>query len=452
MRFFAMLSPALAWWGLTQATGDSGARPTFPLRISANHRHLEDAAGRPFLYTADTPWHLFTRLNREETDRYLADRAHRGFTAIQVQLLPEGAGAATTNRFGERPLLTPFDLATPNEKYFAHVEWALQRAEAHGLLVTLNPAWLGCCEGGWRDVLKTNGVANCRAYGEFLGARFKTRANLLWLDGGDRDPGPWLPFVRAVSEGLKSRAPGQLHTAHASSTHSSRDVYPQETWLDVNATYTYSAEHAGAWTKQFHVYHSSRLDWQREPVMPFFLVESTYELEHGAAPQKVRRQAWWNVLSGSTGQAMGNGRIWPFRAGWEKELASPASRQMGLLSQFVRAHRWWELTPDFEHTVLTAGFGTYNGEPQPGGDDYVTTMFGANRSRLLAYLPTPRRVTVDLAKFRAPVHVRWFDPTSGQLADAPGSPEANLGPDEFTPPDHNAAGEGDWVLVIEAIK
>ena len=208
MRFFAMLSLALALGWPTPAAGDAGALPAFPLRVSANHRQLEDVAGRPFLYTADTPWHLFMRLNREETERYLADRAHRGFTAIQVQLVPEGTGAATTNRFGERPFLTPFDLATPNEKYFTHVEWVLKRAEAHGLLVTLNPAWLGGGEGGWRDVLKTNGVANCRAYGEFLGARFRPHPNLLWLDGGDRDPGLWLPFVRALAEGLKSRAPG----------------------------------------------------------------------------------------------------------------------------------------------------------------------------------------------------------------------------------------------------
>lgn len=448
-RLFLVLMVTI---GFGQAAGASGRAPSFPLRVSANHRFLEDAAGRPFLYTADTPWHLFTQLTREETERYLADRSERGFSAIQVMLVPEGSSASATNRFGDPLFLTPFDLATPNEKYLAHVERTLRRAEAHGLLVAMNPAWLGCCEGGWRDMLKTNGVAKCRAYGEFLGTRFASHSNLLWLDGGDRDPGPWLDFVRAIAEGIKAKAPLQLHTAHASSTHSSLDVYPHESWLDVNATYTYSADHVGAWAKQFHVYHSSKLDWQRESPMPFLLVESTYELEHDAPAQKIRRQAWWSVLCGSFGQAMGNGKIWPFRTGWEKELGSPSSRQMGLLGKFLQARPWWNLAPDFDHSILTAGFGTYNGSNQPGGDDYATVMFGANRGLLLAYLPTPRKVTVDLAKFRAPVHVRWFDPTSGKLTDAPGSPEANLGPDDFTPPTHNAAGDGDWVLVIEAIK
>ena len=434
------------------ALAANALRPAFPLKVSADNRYLVDAQGRPFLYTADTPWHLFTKLTREETERYLADRAGRGFTAIQLQLVPEGAAAGTTNRFGEPPFLTPFDLAAPNEKYLTHVEWALRRAEAHGLFVAMNPVWLGCCDGGWRDVLKTNGVVKCRAFGEAIGRRFAAHPNLMWLDGGDRDPGQWMEFVRALAEGVKANAPAQLHTAHASSTHSSLDVYPREPWLDVNATYTYSADHVGAWAKQFHVYHSSKLDRLREPAMPFFLVESTYELEHRAPSQKIRRQAWWSVLSGSFGQAMGNGKIWPFRDGWEKELASPASQQMGLLSRFLQSRRWWELAPDFDHKMLTAGFGTYNDTKEPCGDDYATAMFGANRGLLLAYLPTRRKVTVDLARFRAPVHVRWFDPTNGKLTDAPGSPVANVGPDDFTPPEHNATGDGDWVLVVEAIK
>lgn len=438
--------------GLLHAADSPNTRAAFPLRVSANHRYLEDSAGRPFLYVADTPWHLLTRLTTDETERYLTERAVQSFTAIQIELVPEGADGTVTNRSGEPIFSKPYDLATLNEKYLTRVEGVLRRAEQHGLLVALNPVWLGCCDGGWRDVLKTNGVAKCRAYGELIGQRFATNSNLLWLDGGDMDPGPWMDYVRALAEGVKAKAPAQLHTAHASSTHSSLDVYPHEPWLEVNATYTYSTDHVGAWTKQFHVYHSARLDYLREPPAPFFLIESTYELEHHATPQKVRRQAWWSVLSGGFGTALGNGKIWPLREGWERELKSPGTRDHGVLAAFLRTRPWWQLTPDFNHQVLTEGFGTRNDTNEPGGDDYATTMFGANRGLLLAYLPTSRKVTVDLAKFRAPVHVRWLDPTSGKITDAPGSPVANLGPDYFTPPERNMTGDGDWVLIAEATK
>ena len=452
MKFAHLGSLFLLVAGLVRAGDVKNSQTAFPLRVSANHRFLEDSAGQPFLYVADTPWHLLTRLTEDDTERYLHARAAQGFTAIQIELVPEGADGSVTNRSGEPVFFQPFDLASLNWKYLDRVDRVLRRAEQHGLLVAMNPVWLGCCEGGWRDVMKTNGVTKCRAYGEQIGRRFAANSNLLWIDGGDRDPGPWMEFVRAVAEGVKAMAPAQLHTAHASSTHSSLDVYPQEPWLDVNATYTYSTDHVGAWTKQFHVYHCARLDYLREPATPFFLIESTYELEHRAMPQKVRRQAWWSVLSGAFGTAMGNGKIWPLSAGWEQELKSPGARDHGVLAAFLRARPWWQLTPDFAHQVVTEGFGTPNETSEPGGDDYVTALFGANRGLLLAYLPTSRKVTVDLAKFRAPVHVRWLDPTSGKITDAPGSPVANLGPDYFAPPEHNATGDGDWVLVIEATK
>ena len=54
-----------------------------PARIclSENRRFLVDEQGQPFFYLADTAWELFHKLNREEADHYLADRAEKGFTA-----------------------------------------------------------------------------------------------------------------------------------------------------------------------------------------------------------------------------------------------------------------------------------------------------------------------------------------------------------------------------------
>jgi hypothetical protein len=46
------------------------------------------------------------------------------------------------------------------------------------------------------------------------------------------------------------------------------------------------------------------------------------------------------------------------------------------------------------------------------------------------------------------VSARWFDPTDGSFVTAPG--EAQGGKQSFTPPPQNAAGDGDWVLVLEA--
>ena len=45
------------------------------LRVSENGRYFVDQHGKPFFYLGDTCWLLFQRLDREEVDEYLKDRA-----------------------------------------------------------------------------------------------------------------------------------------------------------------------------------------------------------------------------------------------------------------------------------------------------------------------------------------------------------------------------------------
>src|ERR687894_371368 len=93
--FFALLvvflidSPAHAeepWQGpsVDFAHGD--------LKVSENGRFLVHEDGSPFFYLGDTAWELFHRLDREEADRYLADRAGKRFTVIQAVALAELEG------------------------------------------------------------------------------------------------------------------------------------------------------------------------------------------------------------------------------------------------------------------------------------------------------------------------------------------------------------------------
>src|SRR5437879_10925622 len=57
------------------------------LKISPNGRYFVDQSGKPFFYLGDTCWLLFQRLNHEEVDEYLKDRAAKGFTVIQAYVL-----------------------------------------------------------------------------------------------------------------------------------------------------------------------------------------------------------------------------------------------------------------------------------------------------------------------------------------------------------------------------
>src|SRR5436190_18731932 len=110
------------------------------LKVSENRRFLVHADGTPFFWLGDTAWELFHRLNREDAERYLENRAALRFTLVQAVALAEFDGLGAANAYGALPL-TGNDPTRPNEAYFAHVDWIVARANALGLSVGLLPPW-----------------------------------------------------------------------------------------------------------------------------------------------------------------------------------------------------------------------------------------------------------------------------------------------------------------------
>jgi len=57
------------------------------LQISGNKRYLVTDSGEPFFWLGDTGWLLFTKLTREEAEKYFEDRHQKSFNVIQVMVL-----------------------------------------------------------------------------------------------------------------------------------------------------------------------------------------------------------------------------------------------------------------------------------------------------------------------------------------------------------------------------
>ena len=102
------------------------------LKVSDNKRFLVTAGGRPFFWLGDTAWELFHRLTRQDAERYLKNRAALRFTVVQAVALAEFDGLVEPNAYGHTPLRDN-DPTQPNEDYFAHVDWIVERANALGL-------------------------------------------------------------------------------------------------------------------------------------------------------------------------------------------------------------------------------------------------------------------------------------------------------------------------------
>jgi hypothetical protein len=420
--------------------------PSFPLRVSANHRHLVDQKDRPFFYHADTAWMLFLKLTAPEAAEYLAARKAQGFSVIQVQLT--GFLGATT-RADELPFAPPtYDFAEPNEAFFAHVDKVVAEAERQGLVLAITPAWSGCCAEGWAGQMKdkqpaplnTNGPEKARALGKWIGTRYAKFSNVMWIMGGDNDPDNARGAIRQLALGIKEAAPAQLMTYHAASTHSSTDVWPaDESWLEVSMVYTYFRGFNKAWKReQPDVYEVSHAEFAKSPTRPFFLGESTYEGEHGdwGSALQARKQAYWCVLGGGCGHAYGSPN-WNFPENWREVLKLPGAASLKHLRTLLEAREWWTLVPDVKNEVVVTG----HGESQR--NNLATAARTVDGRSLLAYLPGPRTLTVDLAKMTGtPLVASWFNPRTGE--------STKIG--EFTEKqrtEFNPRGEGDWVLVIE---
>ena len=89
--------------GLEQSVAAQRQLPR--LQVSGNHRFLVTTDGRPFFWLGDTAWELFHRLDREEAERYLQNRASKGYTVIQAVVLAE------SRRSRRSPTLRPASAA-----------------------------------------------------------------------------------------------------------------------------------------------------------------------------------------------------------------------------------------------------------------------------------------------------------------------------------------------------
>ena len=419
--------PALTLCGALASLSIVFGAGLYPIRVGPGHRHVLDQSGRPFLIHGDTPWSLITGLTREEAALYLEDRRAKGFNSIIVNLI-EHKFHGPVNRYGQGPFLVPGDFSTPNEEYFAHADWVIRKAAEKGIQVFLAPIYLGYIgtDEGWVEEARQNGPAKCRAWGRYVGQRYAGFDNLVWLIGGDRNPEAVRDEVNAVALGIKEFDQRHLFTAHCHPENSAADQYKDSGWLDLNDTYTYGIVH-----------RKLLADYDRKPVMPYFLIETTYEGEHNASPVQIRRQAYWALLCGATGQFMGNRPIWLFDPGWQAALDSTGSRDMARVRMLFHSRPWYDLVPDQGHTVVVDGLGEFNGL------DYLAAARTRDGGTVMAYLPSSRTFTVDMAKVAGKsAKAWWYNPRNGKAE--PGGEFPTAGKRRFTPPE-----EGDWVLVLD---
>jgi hypothetical protein len=103
------------------------------------------------------------------------------------------------------------------------------------------------------------------------------------------------------------------------------------------------------------------------------------------------------------------------------------------------------MQPAASNTTLSAGLSS--------GQDRAVAARASDRSFAIAYMPSVRTVTVNLAQLAGPnVTARWFDPSRGTYTTVTGSPFRATGAQTFRPAGNNASNFGDWALVLESTR
>jgi len=436
------------------ATSFALAAASLPaLKVSDNHRFLVTADNQPFFWLGDTAWELFHRLNREEAEQYLKNRAERRFTVIQAVVLAELDGLKDPNAYGHTPLEGD-DPTRPKEDYFKHVDWIVGKANSLGLYIGMLPTW----GNNWH---RTNAIftpQNAEVYGEWLGKRYK-QAGLVWVLGGDRpiQNDTHKEVIRAMARGVRKGDGGaHLITFHPPGGSGSAQWFHTDDWLDFNMRQNgHVAEFNGR-------YDQTRVDYDRTPIKPVLDGEPIYEdhpvsfdankLGHSIAAD-VRRPLYWDLFSGAFGHTYGHHSVWQMWTAerrpvnnplmpWSQAIHQPGAAQMQHARALLESRPFLTRIPDNEVLVASA---IPTAMPGTGRYHFCATR-DADGSYAMVYAPVGRTFKVRLDKITGvKVKAWWFDPRNGK-AEAIGT-FANQGEREFTPPD---PGEmRDWILVLD---
>lgn len=459
LKHHAIVVGLLAVIGATGTAAERVGR----LKVSENQRYLVTENSQPFFWLGDTAWELFHRLNRDEADRYLKDRAEKGYTVIQAVALAELDGLHAPNAYGHKPLIEndptkPDVKEGPANDYWDHVDYVVRKANSMGMVVGFLPTWGDKWNKKWGQGPEVFTPDHAEAYGTWLGNRYKND-DLVWILGGDRpiETDHHREIIRRMAIGLRKGDDGvHLQTFHPTGGNGSAEYFHDSDWLDFNMRQNgHVAEFSGR-------YEATRVDYDRKPVKPVLDGEPIYEdhpvsfdankLGHSIASD-VRRPLYWNLFTGAMGHTYGHHSVWqmwtPDRPPinhplmpWYDAIQQPGASQMQHGKHLMLSRPFLQRIPDDSLIVP---------------DRVVTSVPGAGRYRFVAtrdlegtyamvYAPVGRSFQVRTEALKAKdLTAWWFNPRDGQANRIGTFRKEAI--HTFTPP--NPGEMLDWVLVLD---
>jgi hypothetical protein len=434
-----------------------------PLKVSENHRYFTDSNGQPVFWLGDTGWLLLTRLTREEALKYLDTRAQQGFNVLQVMVLHNMdacnvyGDSALVGKCAAKPLETEGNNPADSLQYdyWDHVDFVVDEAMKRNLYLALVPVWGNNVKNGHVS------RAEMAVYGKFIAERYKNKANVIWLNGGDVRGADSIATWNILGNMLHQYDPNHLATYHPRGRNSSSRWFQNEAWLDFNMAqsghrcYAQDDDSLGMKFGEDN-WRFIQMDLALSPLKPTLDGEPSYEeipygLHDTLQPRwkdcDLRRYGYWSVFAGGAGFTYGHNSVMQFHSAkykegaygaksyWTDAINAPGALQMQYLKKLMLSHSYFDRVPDQSLVVPSSQGEKYDYVVATRGNDYV--MF---------YTYTGKDFSVDLSKISATVSASWYDPRTGVWTPI-GDFETNK-PLAFNPPSEPKNGN-DWVLVVD---
>ena len=397
-----------------------------PLKVSDNHRYLIHQNGTPFFWLGNTSWLMPERLNRDDVEFYLTKEREAGYNVEQIQVLN---AIPTFNIYGMQANDETFDMQKFSRKdqygYWEHLDYIVDFAASQGIYIAMD-----CI---WGSQINKMTPEKAVKYGKFLGERYKSKPNIIWMIGGDilgdKGTASWDALARAI----RKADPNHLMTFHPRGRTTSARWFADREWMDFHMFQSGHRRYGqrngdGDYTIKDNTEEDNwryvGLTWEGNEVKPVIDGEPSYEdipqgLHDFSAPRwmdyDVRRYAYWAVFAGCFGHTYGHNSIMQFM-------------RPGILGSFGAEKPWWDAMKDpgygqmkylkwlmltFPFTERVADQGVIAGH---NGERYDRNIATRGNDYLLVYNYSGKPMQLDLTKISGARKNVWvMNPADGSL-------------------------------------
>lgn len=421
-------------------TGSQNLRRHGFLKIHNSQRAFAYADGTSFFWLGDTVWTVSSHARLEEWQRYLELRNQQGYNVVQINPLPNWDASQGEDRppFAKLPS-GQYDVDRPNPEYFQYLDRLLAEAAAYGMVPALVGIWfnfLPMTNLNWPFEVERPAAFDAMSAARFtrmLAARYAAYG-AVWLVSGDTDLSEQsLAIYDAAAEAILEATPYKpLLTAHMVGGLAASEQLNQRKWLDFHMLQSGHSHQSAERAMRLAV-----TDRSLQPARPVINGEPCYERmlkgdepdpKHKIADSSfVRKACWASVLGGaSSGITYGAHGLWPWhRVGqdypmawlygepptWEEAMHLEGGADIARLKCFMLELPWWELEP------IDAD--------EQSSRSWLAASHTCGYKTLLYYMESPGELAMSLPRNGADYEGIWFNPATGETAQAELHPEGS---------------------------